>query len=421
MMPLPSRIVGGALRFGLAGVVGAVLAGVAAGQVQSHALPPELPMSLLPSWVTVPPPVESQEVSARLWHERQRAARAAAGGQGAESGPSSLPAEAREAIRRAESGQFKEAAAAGDALLKLPGNRFSDYTWDYLANATAWACIQAGDLKGAALAHSAAATRINEDAAVGQYHRLAATLLGEAGRSADELKNYAAYQAALRQALAPVQEAFNQSVTFARNQPSAESRLNHLRDAYERLRLLTAADAQAGSEARASFRQAAQGLLATDIPAAVRDVREVQTRIGQLLDWGVRQSRSAVWNGEVRTLWLKVQQAKRLCRMYDYLVRLNLAEPGDATGPFRDAHGMLFDPEDRRMVWQEINAIKMLNGVSQVDIRARVPYQETRILPWGAGGTEPTDAQFPGWGKMDPMKPMGERMKPMTDRMKPIR
>ena len=146
--------------------------GVALGQVESHCLPPQQPASLFPTWVLELPPVESQEVSAPLTHER-----AAANGKAPKAKSlDDTPVECRTVVRLAQDGKYREADEVGSPLLKLPGRQYDDYAWDYVANAVAWARVQNGNLKGAAEAHLAAAARITDKSVI-QYHRAAAKAL----------------------------------------------------------------------------------------------------------------------------------------------------------------------------------------------------------------------------------------------------
>lgn len=135
-------------------------------------------MVLFPTWVSLLPEVGCQEISAPLAHEK---AASRSGAANAVRSLSKIPKESRGAVELAQSGQYAQAATAGNALLKLPGHTYGDFTWDYLANATAWSHIQAGSLKAAERAHRAAVARI-ADTAVVQYHRVAADRFREAHR-----------------------------------------------------------------------------------------------------------------------------------------------------------------------------------------------------------------------------------------------
>ena len=110
-----------------------VPAGIAGAQIESRCLTPEMPKTLLPTWVTQLPKVESQEVSAPLASEKADSQNASAN---AVKDLASMPKEVRAAIELAQSGKYREAAMGGDALLRLPSHQYSDFTWDYLANAT---------------------------------------------------------------------------------------------------------------------------------------------------------------------------------------------------------------------------------------------------------------------------------------------
>ncbi len=357
-----------------------VPAGIAGAQIESRCLTPEMPKTLLPTWVTQLPKVESQEVSAPLASEKADSQNASAN---AVKDLASMPKEVRAAIELAQSGKYREAAMGGDALLRLPSHQYGDFTWDYLANATAWSHIQTGSLKGAENAHSAAVTRV-ADAAVCQYHRLAAAMLAETEKSANQLKDYATYREEVTKRLATRLEDYKRKINAGKQNPSSTVRERCLNDAYDHLRVMVAADPDTANERyRPSFREAADGLVKVVAPALLAEARRARD---SLADTGAKllpERQSRTWNSKVKTLWNKVQRVKRICRMHDYLVRAKLANSGDADRIFREAHRLLFAPDDPGLVWQQLGHTITLNGAAHKDLRCKVPYQETEIAPIG--------------------------------------
>jgi hypothetical protein len=420
-----------ALRLGV--VLGALAAPAAAvmGQMDSHGLPPEMPAVLFPTWVMMLPPAGSQELAPDLVKGPPRAAKAP---EGADGRPDALNVEEmikepREAIRLAESAKYKEAATVGTQLLNRARELYRDYTWDYLGNATAWSFIQTGDLKGAVQAHLLAAARI-DDQDVGDYHRAVARMLTQTQKSAEEMKNASTYREELRKALADPLESLRRSASAANKTPYPATFLMYIQDAYAKLRLLTAADPDlAKSDAQGAFREGAQGLVASVLPAQMADARKMQASLHATAAGGVHSQEIDEWNRDVRALWSKVQVLKRLCRMGNYLERMGLASTGgEAERFFAEAHNLLFVPDKGGMVWQEMGRSKMLDGIAHIDIRQYVPWQETCVSPLGvksAGPTQlPANRFKPVDGKMDKMDgkmtPMDGKMTPMTERMKPM-
>jgi len=392
----------------------AALTGTVGAKVESRCLPPDMPKALFPMWVSRLPGADCQEYSAPLAHEM---AKSQSGAAEKVTGLSNMADGPRAAIELAEAGKYAQAATAGQALLKLPGHWYGDFAWDYLANATAWSHIQSGSLKGAESAHRAAVARVF-DTAVIQYHRITADVLCETRKSPEQMKDYATYQAQVREGLVDRVRKFEENAQLARKVRSAEARLRYLRAAYDELRVLVAADPEIGnSSARATFREAADGLVGEVAPAILNEARQVRDRLVAVYPQMLPEHKFDRWNTEVQTLWDRVQHVKRICRMHDYLARLRLATRGEAERIFREAHQLLFAPDDPGKVWQEIGHARILNGIAHKDIRRKVPYQETRIAPIGVtpGGATATA----GWKKMDgEMQKMDGEMQKMDGEMK---
>ncbi|MBM4019583.1 MAG: hypothetical protein FJ288_14900 [Planctomycetes bacterium] len=411
----------------LLAVLAAALAGarLARAQAESHCLPGELPPVLFPTWVLAMPSVESQETAPPLVSSAPRSrSPAAADGQGRPDAVTlaEMAPEPREAIRLAESGKFKEAAAAGSKLLNQARENYRDYTWDYLGNATAWALIQAGDLKGAAQAHLLAATRI-DDEAVADYHRAAARMLTQTKRSADELKNAAPAKEELRKGLSDTVASLRHVAASAKKATHPDAYLRHLTDAYAKVRLLMAADPETGGQEKENaFREAVEALAGKVIPSQMAEARKMQDAMHAMAAGSVHSQEYDDWNARVRAMWAKVQALKRLCRMADYLARMKLGgSTGDAGRLFADAHKLLFVPGSNRLVWQEMGRQKLFNGIAHIDIRQRIPWQETYISPMGVRSAGPTQTPDHAFQPVDgQMKGMDGKMTPMTERLKPM-
>ena len=376
----------------------AIAPGIAAAKVESRCLPPEMPKTLFPTWVLRLPPVESQEISAPL-----HAPNARKGSAKAVSDLSGMAKEARAAIELANNGKFREAAMAGGALLKLPSHWYGDYTWDYLANATAWSHIQTGSLKAAENAHRAAVARV-VDSAVLQYHRLAAEMLDETEKSARQLKDYSAYRDEMTDSLATHLAGYERNIKMASQSPLAPARERCLKEAYDHLRVITAADPEKGKElARTSFRDAADGLAKAIAPTLLAEARKARDALIQAYTDLLAERQWRAWNSGVTTLHNRVQHVKRVCRIHDYLARAKLANRGDADQIFRQAHRLLFADDGTRLVWQELGNMIVLNGITQKDLRRKVPWQETKIAPFGrvAGSEPPPEVGWETMGTMD--------------------
>lgn len=370
--------------------------GAALAQVESHCPPRRMPPVLFPTWILALPGFEVQEVSSPLAYEKEKPAESALGLRDL----SKAPAEARSAVELAQGGKFREAAAAGDELLRLPSDRYDDFTWDYLGNAVAWSRIQLGDLKGASQAHSAAVARI-DDTAVREYHRLAAAMLDAPGVPAAQMKDAATYRNELRKALAERLKAFDRNIAAAKKNVTVAGRVRHLNVFYEELRVLAAVDPEvANGPPRAAYRELADGLVIDIIPTMLRETKARHDRLLEAFSILLPGKNFRDWNGSIKGMWTRVRQLKRLARMHHYLARMNLATGGEADRLFRETHQLLFASEDPSKVWQPLGLTRMIDGVAQLDLRRKVPYQETIVAPIGVTPAAPGSAGV-GWGKMD--------------------
>jgi hypothetical protein len=368
----------------------------AVGQVTSHCLPETRPPGMLPAQVLDAPPVHVRKVSLPLAHEKEKEGPARAddaeirrmlglptkptGRPDARSLSTMVP-EARRVVEQARSGDHRSAAEAGDRLLRSPAQTFGDYTWDYLANATAWAHLNRDRPAAAAKAHELAAGRIG-DPDVSAYHGMAAAAIRQAAESPGGAKRLASddgWNKAIREQLVDTYKAFQKGVELAKSVRSATRRLDNLRQAYKQMRILEAADPDfARQNALPAFREAADSLCTESIPDILDDARAMHQRLTQLEKTAIKGVDWGGWCRLVRRLWGTVREAKRVCRAHDYLRRMGLATSRDAPRLFREANGLLFAPGSRREIW---NPRGGLRGTYSRDIRKLIPYDETLIRP----------------------------------------
>jgi len=369
------------------------LPAAAAGQVESHCLPETRPAGMLPSWVLNTPAVSSRQVSAPLAHEKRNQGpweaddsdirrmlgleTKSAGRADARSLSTMMP-EARRVVEQARSGTYRAAAEAGDRLLRSPPGRYGDYTWDYVAGATAWSHVQLGQMGAAAAAHDLAAARIS-DTAVAAYHRVASAALKKAAQSPGRLKDPAAYRKALREQLVDRYKVFHRHLELAKSVGSAPRRIANLQEAYKQLRVLLATDADfAQQKALPAFREAADTLCTEAIPDILDSGRQIHRQLSQAQVTPIKGHMWVTWVRLVNSLWDKVREAKRVCRIHDYLRRMGLASSRESERLFREANGLLFTPGSRRHIW---NPRGGQHGPVSRDIRKVIPCDETQIRP----------------------------------------
>jgi len=390
-----------------------VLAAAAAAQIESRCLPPNRPKDLFPQWVAEVS-YASQEMNPQ---PTPRSNTVPLGRPKTVRNLGEMPEAPREAIRLATAGKYREAVAAAEPILKLERTQHDDYTWDYLANAAAWAYIQLGDVKAASRAHGSAAVRII-DTDVAEAHRAMAAMLEKTARPAAELKDYAVFREEMRKALADRIKQFTASVELAQKAGSGAARQRYLERAWGDLRVLLAAEPETGQQLTdTAFRRAADGIATDVIPGLLAYVRAAQGDLDRIFRNILKERDFPRWNGALRTLWGRVEDVNRFCRMYEHLARLGLATPGRVSDQFEKAHQALFAEGDR-LVWQEIGQRRLLNDVMHYDMRRRVPWQETAIAPLGVvpGSEAPPPA---GYRKI--VDPIDGEMRPMDGKMRPMR
>jgi len=320
---------------------------------------------MLPSWVLNTPAVSSRQVSAPLAHEKRNQGpweaddsdirrmlgleTKSAGRADARSLSTMMP-EARRVVEQARSGTYRAAAEAGDRLLRSPPGRYGDYTWDYVAGATAWSHVQLGQMGAAA-----------------------------AAQSPGRLKDPAAYRKALREQLVDRYKVFHRHLELAKSVGSAPRRIANLQEAYKQLRVLLATDADfAQQKALPAFREAADTLCTEAIPDILDSGRQIHRQLSQAQVTPIKGHMWVTWVRLVNSLWDKVREAKRVCRIHDYLRRMGLASSRESERLFREANGLLFTPGSRRHIW---NPRGGQHGPVSRDIRKVIPCDETQIRP----------------------------------------
>jgi len=375
------------------------LASLAWGQVESHMPSKQLPDRLMPPWVSGAPAFQEREVNAT---PPPGQAEPSVFELTATQSAAIMPDDAREVIRLAEGSQWTQAAEAGRAVLQKPLTEFDDYTWDYVSNATAWALVQTGKGEEASAAHTAAAARFRDND-LRVAHRLLAVALRQTEKKPAQLKKPDVYRGEVRASVEDRIEKVKNFTKAASESDSANSLIFRLSQAYGELRVLAIVDPALGKQLiEKHFKPAADVLVATIIPA---EMKRGQAFVHALdTQWGDRlpNKEYGKWNATVAALWNQVREIKRICRIHHHLAGLDLADSREAAGLFKQAHGLLFVPGDKDLVWQQVGASRMVNGIGQKDLRRRVPWGETDIAPVGVAiASGPKSTQ--GWKKMDKM------------------
>ena len=382
-------------------VVAMVAASPAAvcAQVESHMLGPEMPLHPTPGWVLVPPPFWSRQLTP------VRPEGAPAPTQ-ASRNPLTMPDDARKAIRLAQEKQWADAAKVGLAVLKRPGTEVNAYSREYVANATAWALIELGNRERARQVHAAVAQQTT-DPAVARYHRLAAGMLKTTRKRTEELRDPAVYLAEFRKQLGPHYKEFAKYGKMAGQSESLEGQLGQLSRAYGQLRFIYAADAELGRQLlQEQYRPTVDGLLETLVPDALKQASQIREALNRAYKQVMEAASFPDWNRTLRQLWAKVRLVKQICRIHDHLATTGLATPGQAKGPFEEAHRLLFCQGAGSLVWQPVGYVRIVNGIAQIDVRRRVAWQETTITPLGASAAEHTNQSNQGWQRMGKMQRM---------------
>lgn len=330
-------------------------------QIESHALPRQWPVLLLPPAVVEPPKnVGTNELSVPLATEAPADKPAAGSPPPAANGDpkatslDAMMAEPKNVVALAQAGKWTEAITAGRPLLDKPKETYADFTWDYLANAVAWALIQSDLHAEAVKVHQQAARQVT-DADLNKYHLQAARVISEtlAGKArltkdgpalqADGLKDPATLRALLQAAAAEELTQFRKHVELISKASTPDARVTNVKLAYARLRTMKAMDPALADETPALLRAAADTLV-TDAASKGFEAASAQHRkVAGLITVETRRDElMAKWNPQVLALWSMVGETKRLCRIHDYLKRLGLAGEADSAAAFKSVHQQLF-------------------------------------------------------------------------------
>ncbi|MFO8014314.1 MAG: hypothetical protein R6X20_13535 [Phycisphaerae bacterium] len=369
------------------------------GRVESHTLGPDLPPHPMPGWVVAPPAFWTRQM------EPVRPENAPAPSP-ASRNPLTMPDDARKAIRLAQDGQWAEAARLGQAVLEQPEKKINAYTRDYVANATAWALVHLNNRKRARQIHTATAAQM-PDPAVAHYHRVAAVTLLRSTKRTEDLCDPTVYVAERRKHLAPRYKEFSKALDMAGRSEAVRGRLTQLRRAYGQLRLVYATDAELGRKVlQEQYRPAVDALLDTLAADGLKRGGAIRDSLNRAYKKVMEAESFPDWNYMVQRMWGEVATVKQLCRVHQHLARMGLATAGRARGPFENAHRLLFCQGASHLVWQPVGFARIVNGVSQKDIRRRVAWQETLVTPLGASASEHSNQSNQGWQRMGKMQKM---------------
>ncbi|MEA3367290.1 MAG: hypothetical protein U9R68_04150, partial [Planctomycetota bacterium] len=172
---------------------------------------------------------------------------------------------------------------------------------------------------------------------------------------------------------------FHRHLELAKSVGSASRRVDNLREAYKQMRVLLSTDPDfAQQKALPAFREAADTLCTGSIPNILDGARRIHRQLSQALVTPIKGHMWVTWVRLVSSLWGKVREAKRICRIHDYLRRMGLASSRESERLFREANGLLFTPGSRRRIW---NPRGGQHGPVARDIRKVIPCDETRISP----------------------------------------
>lgn len=332
----------------------------ALAQVESHALPRQWPVQLLPTAVADLPMVATSELAVPPAFEAPGDKSGAEpppripGGEAKAVSLADMLPEPKKVIELAQAGKWAEAIQAGRPLMEKSKEAYGDFTWDYLANAMAWALHQS-DLHGdAANLHRQAANQITDED-LKKYHRQAARVISEVidGKAAprkdgsrilsENLKDPATLRALLQAVVAEELVQFKKHLEIIPKANTPNARINNIRLAYDRLRLMKAVDPALPDEAPAALRAAVDTLVTDAAAKALENTAAQYRKVGQVLNTETRKSDlQRLWNPEVLSLWNMISEVKRLCRIHDYLRRMNLAGSANASETFKSAHQMLY-------------------------------------------------------------------------------
>ncbi len=381
----------------------ALAAGPAAGLgIESHVPPSDLPEEMLPAWVKAVPPYETHEFSPPLREEVAARKEILSDVRGEDVLPrprsrdkvvlaeseAEMPEPAKAVVRWARVGKWQEAVEAAQKLFReRPVPPYGDFTWDYAANAAAWAYIQSGQVDRALDVHKDVLPRLN-DPAVQAYHRFEAAWLAKRKRPASEANQPNDLERD-RAALADEMRAFEELAARARSAKKPADVVRALEDLYAKLRFLVAAQPSARTElVRNPFRPVADALVTEMVPRLETQAEHLHRTLETVSKGQLRERQWPAWNRQVTALWAIVAEAKRLCRIQDYLARVGLAREGLSEPAFRRLNRLLFVRGSTEKVWQPLGQKRRFDTWSGIDLRFHVPYLETPVRPMDGPGQE---------------------------------
>ena len=381
-------------------------AGFAWGQVESHFLPREWPVKLLPSYVENLPTVGTRQLTTPLLHEKvaegkvsvdpaeiDRILRTDEDGKPAKQGHrdattfSEMCTGPRKVIEKTFRGQHDEAVEAGRPLLARSKGAYGDFTWDFLANAVAWSLIQQEKYEEAEAVHRSIASYLS-DADVRRYHiryagAIREVLKPDAKQPADarrpkpeDLKKPAMIPAMLRRGLRDEVTQVKRSLELMGKAKTVSSRLGNMNVAYGNLRFLMAIDPEVAGALLKEFKAQADTLVTDTADRLLKRAASQREHMERLeRTKAIRRSDYKWWNVEVGKLWGLVRETKRLCRIHNYLERLNLTGSACVEGPFNQAHDLLFAPGTRDKVYRLVGG-RTFGGL---DMRRRGPAADLMV------------------------------------------
>lgn len=379
-----------AQRYSLAAVMAVLVAAPAAAQIDSRTLGPNWPTLLLPPHVLEAPQPQSLELEAPLLAEVLESSKnkvtssdaAALLGEETDGDPEATTLDKmmnapREVVSLARDGKYKQAIEKGKPLLEQETKTYGDFTWDILTTAVAWSQLQNGDYADSIVSWRKGGAKI-KDITVRQYHLIVARVIDRYQKeSPDELprlKEPANLQAEVIKELKEPVTQLLRSLELTKTVKHFEGRLNNLSVAYNHLRLVMAVDRDTGEKLLGEyFRPAVDALVKEGIEANLEAANKQYQALVRAEEKPLMRSGIAAWNAEVTKHWNMIRQVKRLCRIHNYLQRLELAGNVDNSSPFEAAHELLFAPGELRYVWQTTGR----STSAGFDMNRRAPSSET--------------------------------------------
>lgn len=408
------RLIRFAQRYSLIAVMAALVVSPVAAQVDSRALGPNWPVLLMPPHIMEAPQPQSMELEAPLLAEVIESSKnkvtssdaAALLGEETDGDPQATTLDKmmnapRQAVSLARDGKYKQAIEKGKPLLEQEAKTYGDFTWDLLTTAVAWSQLQNGDYADSIVSWRKGGAKI-KDIPVRQYHLIVARVIDryqkESPDDLPKLKESANLQAEVIKDLKQPVTQFLRSIELTKTVKHFEGRLNNLSVAYNKLRLVMAVDRDTGEKLLTEyFRPAVDALLKEGLDSNLEAANKQYQLLVRAEEKPLVRSDIPAWNAEVVKLWNMIRQVKRLCRIHNYLQRLELAGNLDNSSPFEAAHELLFAPGELRYVWQTTGR----STSSGFDMSRRAPSDQT---PSRTELREELERQKRDRGLMHPMR-----------------